>query len=73
MKLTKADHRFMTVCELDAVDLSNAALIVAMKNETEVIKHRTDYSSRAVRKAYLRLVAYRDLLQMRQRSIARYA
>lgn len=73
MKLTPADHSFMTVCEFDAIDMSTPVLIEAMKQETQLLKQRADYSLHAVRRSYLRLAAYRDVLHTRQNQIARYA
>ena len=73
MKLTKADHNFMAVCELDAVDMPTPELVAAMKHETQVLNDRAEYCTRAVRSSYLRLAAYRDVLHTRQRSVARYA
>lgn len=73
MNLTQADHSFMTLCELDAVDMPTPKLISAMRQETERLNHRQDYCTHAVRQSYLRLVSYRDVLQTRQQSIARYA
>lgn len=73
MKLTKADHSYMSVCELDAVDMPTADLIAAMRHETDLIHHRKEYCSRAVHQSYLRLAAYRDVLNTRQRTVARYA
>lgn len=73
MKLTPADHSFMTLCELDAVDMPTPTLISAMREETERLNHRQEYCAQAVRQSYLRLVSYRDVLQTRQQSISRYA
>ena len=73
MKLTPADHSFMTVCEFEAIDMSTSGLIEAMKKETNLLNSRADYSMHAVRRSYLRLAAYRDVLHTRQNQIARYA
>lgn len=72
MKLTPADHSFMTVCEFDAIDMTTAVLVAAMKKETQILQHRAEYCASAVHRSYLRLAAYRDVLHTRQSSVSRY-
>ena len=73
MQLSQNESNYLASLELETLMMDAKDLQQAMIKEIAILSDKGNYSTRAIKRSSLRLLAYQTALQSQQNSIERYA
>ena len=73
MQLSKNEMNYLASFELETLMMNAHELQEAITQEVAILSDKGNYSTRAIKRSSLRLLAYQTALQTQQNSIERYA
>jgi bifunctional pyridoxal-dependent enzyme with beta-cystathionase and maltose regulon repressor activities len=73
MQLSQNESNYLASLELETLMMDAKDLQQAMNEEIAILSDKGNYSTRAIKRSSLRLLAYQTALQSQQNSIERYA
>jgi hypothetical protein len=73
MQLSQNDSNYLASFELETLMMDAKDLKEAMSKDIAILSDKSNYSTRAIKRSSLRLLAYQSALQCQQNSIERYA
>ncbi len=73
MQLSKNESNYLASLELETLMMDVKDLHEAMTQEVAILSNKNNYSTRAIKRSSLRLLAYQTALHCQQNSVERYA